>query len=105
MVPSVDAICLLSLPDSLIDGIVERSNFYAMARTNLSPTIVEGDVIKKNPCYMHPKTIELLQDATYCTSLLVTTTWVTVVYPPSVTIGSSVNEIYVYPPIGWMEFF
>ena len=60
VISSVDAICLLTLPNSLIYGIVERSNFYAMARTNVSPTIVEGDVIKKNPCYMHPKNYRTL---------------------------------------------
>ena len=67
VVPSVDAICLLSLPDLLIDGIVEWSNVYAMAQTNVSPTIVEEDKIKKNPCYMHPSKFRTLtrQDILY----------------------------------------
>ena len=52
--PTVDAMCKLSLPDSIIDGIVLRSNTYALARTKLEQfELVEG-VIKKNPRWMHP---------------------------------------------------
>ena len=67
MLPSVDAICLLSLPNSLVYGIVEQSNVYTIARTNVSPMIVEEDKIKKNPCYMHPKNYQTLtrQDILY----------------------------------------
>ena len=31
-----------------------------MARTNVPPTILEGDLIKKNPCYMQPKNFQTL---------------------------------------------
>ena len=45
--------CNLSLPDSIIDGIVIRSNTYAMARTKLDETILVDGVMKRNPRWMH----------------------------------------------------
>ena len=47
--PSVAAMCNLSLPDSIIDGIVIRSNTYAKAHTKLDETILVDCVMKKNP--------------------------------------------------------
>ena len=52
--PSVAAMCKRFLPDSSIDGIVIRSNTYALARTALEEKILVEDVMKKNPRWMHP---------------------------------------------------
>ena len=54
VIPSVAAMCNLSLPDSIIDGIVTRSNMYAMARTKLEESILVDGVMKRNPRWMHP---------------------------------------------------
>ena len=45
---------MLSLPDSIIDGIVIRSNTYAKARTTLEGMILVNCVMKRNPRWMHP---------------------------------------------------
>ena len=45
--------CKLCLPDSIIDGIVIRSNTYALARTKLDETILVDGVMKKNPRWIH----------------------------------------------------
>ena len=50
--PSVAAMCNLALPDSIIDGIVIRSNTYAMARTKLNETILVDGVMKRNSRWM-----------------------------------------------------
>ena len=52
VIPSVAAMCDLSLPDSIIDGIVTRSNMYAMARTKLEENILVDGVLKRNPRWM-----------------------------------------------------
>ena len=52
--PTVDAMCKLSLPDSIIDGIVLRSNTYALARTKLEQYELVNGAFKKNPRWMHP---------------------------------------------------
>ena len=44
----------LSLPDSIIDGNVIRSNTYALAGTKLDGKILVDGVMKKNPRWMHP---------------------------------------------------
>ena len=49
MTPFVDAMCTLSLPDSIIDGIVHRSNTYALARTKLEECELVDGAMKKNP--------------------------------------------------------
>ena len=54
MTPSVAAMCKLSLPDSIINGIVIRSNTYAPARTKSDEKILVDSVMKKNPRWMHP---------------------------------------------------
>ena len=46
--PSVDAVCNLSLPDPIIDGIVHLSNTYALACTKLEETTLVGSVVKRN---------------------------------------------------------
>ena len=46
--------CKLSLPDSIIDGIVIQSNIYALVYTKLDETILVDGVMKKNPKWMHP---------------------------------------------------
>ena len=51
--PTVDAMCKLLLPDSIIDGIVLRSNTYALARTKLEQFELVNGVVKKNPRWMH----------------------------------------------------
>ena len=52
--PSVAAMCNLALPDSIVDGIVIRSNTYAMARTKLDETILVNGDMERNPRGMHP---------------------------------------------------
>ena len=52
---SVDAMCMLYLPDSIIGGIVHQSNMYSLARTKLEKTILVDSVVKKNPRWMHPR--------------------------------------------------
>ena len=49
MNPSVAAMCTLSLPDSIIDGIVLRSNTYALERTKLDEFELVNGRQKKNP--------------------------------------------------------
>ena len=48
--PTVAAMCNLSLPDSIIDGIVLRSNNYALARTKVKQYELVDGAFKKNPC-------------------------------------------------------
>ena len=55
MTPSVAAMCTLSLPDSIIDGIVHQSNMYGLVRTKLEGIILVDGVVKMNPRWMHPK--------------------------------------------------
>ena len=45
--------CNLSLPDSIIDGIVIQSNTYAKAGTILEATILVNGVMNRNPRWMH----------------------------------------------------
>ena len=52
--PSVAAMCTLSLPDSIIDGIVHRSNNYALVRTKMEQFELVNGAFKKNPRWMHP---------------------------------------------------
>ena len=47
--PSVAAMCTLSLPDSIIDGIVHRSNNFALARTKVEKFELVNGIFKKNP--------------------------------------------------------
>ena len=54
MTLSVAAICNLSLPDSIINGIIIRSNTYAKARTKLDEMILVDSVMKRNLRWMHP---------------------------------------------------
>ena len=90
------------LPDSIIDGIVLRSNTYALARTKLEQfELVEG-VMKKNPRYMHPSKYWDIDRQDISTFLLVTTTWATVGYQQGEIIGYNVKTTSVYRPIGWM---
>ena len=49
MTPSVAAMCQLSLPDSIIDGIIIRSNTNALARTKLDEKLLVDSVMKKSP--------------------------------------------------------
>ena len=52
--PSAAAMCNLSLPDSIIGGIIIRSNTYTKARTKLDETILVDRVMKRNSRWMHP---------------------------------------------------
>ena len=54
MTPSVAAMCNLALPDSIIDGIVIRSNTYAMTHTKLDETILVEGVMKRNLRWIQP---------------------------------------------------
>ena len=51
--PSIAAMCKLSLPDSIIDDIVIRSNTYALACTTLEEKILVDGVMKRNSRWMH----------------------------------------------------
>ena len=44
----------LSLPDSIIDGIVQQSNIHSLTRTELEVTILVDGVTKRNPRWMYP---------------------------------------------------
>ena len=54
MIPSVDAMCTLSLPDSFLDGIVQQPNTYSLTRAELEETILVDNVIERNSRWMHP---------------------------------------------------
>ena len=67
MILPVDAICNLSLANISLDNVVDWLNLYTIARTELSPTIVVEDKIKKNLCYMYPSKFRIItrQDILY----------------------------------------
>ena len=53
MTPSIDDVCTLSLPDSIIDGIIHQSNTYAPACTKLEEPMLVDSVMERNPRWMH----------------------------------------------------
>ena len=54
MNPTVDSMCKISLPDSIIDSIILQSNTYALACIKLKECELADGALKKNRHWMQP---------------------------------------------------